>query len=56
VVVGPQRLLNQVGDLAFVTADRLDVNQGPKQLDDITVDIERRRHERHPTASVGSGP
>jgi hypothetical protein len=39
-----------------VSADGLDVDQVSQQLDDIAAQIQRRRHERHLTASVGSGP
>ena len=39
-----------------LSADGLDVDQRPQQLDDIAAQVQRRRHERHLTASVGSGP
>jgi hypothetical protein len=50
----PQRLLHSIGDFGFVTTDRLDVDQRSQQLHDITTQVERCRHERHLTASVGS--
>ena len=56
VAVSAQRLLHSVGDLGFLPADRLDVDQCAQQLDDIATQVETRRHERHLTASVGSGP
>jgi hypothetical protein len=56
VAIPLERLLHKVGDLGFVAADRLDIDQRSKQLDDIAVNVQRRRHERHLTASVGSGP
>jgi hypothetical protein len=56
VVVRLQCVLDSVGDLCLVTADRFDVDQCSQQLDDIPAQVERRRHERHLTASVGSGP
>jgi hypothetical protein len=54
MAVPAQRLLHSVGDLCLVSADGLDVDQRSQQLDDIATQIQRRRHERHLTASVGS--
>jgi hypothetical protein len=54
VVVSSQRLLHSVGDLCFPSTDGLDVDQRSQQLDDIAANIQRRRHEAHLTASVGS--
>jgi hypothetical protein len=51
-----QRLLHTIGNLGFLAADRLDIDQCAQQFDDIATWVETRRHERHLTASVGSGP
>jgi hypothetical protein len=39
-----------------VPTHRLDIDQRSQQFDDIAVQVQRRRHEPHLTASVGSGP
>jgi hypothetical protein len=54
VVISPQRLFHSVGNLGFMSTDGFDVDQRSQQLDDIATQIQRRRHERHLTASVGS--
>jgi hypothetical protein len=54
VVASSQRLLHSVGNLCFPSTDGLDVDQRSQQLDDIAANIQRRRHEAHLTASVGS--
>jgi len=54
VAVLPQRLLHPIGDFCLVAADRFNVDQCSQQFDNITSQVQRRRHERHPTASVGS--
>jgi hypothetical protein len=56
VAVFAQHLFHAVGDLCFLPADRLDVDQCTQQLDYIATRVETRRHERHLTASVGSSP
>jgi hypothetical protein len=56
VAISLQCLLYSVSDLSLMPAHRLDIDQCLQQLDDITGEVQRRRHELHLTASVGSGP
>ncbi len=56
VAISAQCPLHSVGDLSLVPTHRLDVDQCSQQFDDIAVQVQRRRHEPHLTASVGSGP